>query len=66
MIEQLDPIVIDTRLQQIKLRWNPSGSILAVAGYFPDKYSTKEDKGTNAVQFYSASGDVRRIIIAYE
>jgi WD repeat-containing protein 35 len=49
-----DPIVIDTGLQAIGLKWNHDGSILAVCGIS----NSLSEKDSNHVAFYSPLGNV--------
>ena len=48
------PIILETGIRVVSLKWNDNGSILAVAGF-----ETSGDKTHNLVYFYSPWGEVR-------
>ncbi len=57
-----EPILIDTGLKTTKLKWNHSGSTLAIAGTQTGAVA-KDDKETNAVQFYTPFGHVSKYFL---
>ena len=54
----LDPIVVDTHLKFIKLKWNHNGSILAVSGTQKVTFNTGEEKDICALFLYDSFGNV--------
>lgn len=66
--EDIDPIVIDTKLEGVKIEWSNSGRFLAVGGYeVKSKSYAKQGVGknsnnlsnkTNFVHFYNTSGNL--------
>ena len=53
-----DPVNIDTGIAVTHIKWNPTGSILAIAGTQALTGAAGE-KEINVVQFYSPFGEVR-------
>jgi hypothetical protein len=54
----LDPIVVDTHLKFIKLKWNHNGSILAVSGTQKVTFNSGEEKDICALFLYDSFGNV--------
>jgi hypothetical protein len=53
--EDIDPVVIDTKLEGVKFEWSSSGHFLAVGGY---EVKPKTSEKTNFIYFYNPSGAV--------
>ncbi|KAL3898912.1 MAG: hypothetical protein SGCHY_002417 [Lobulomycetales sp.] len=56
------PIIIDTNMRDIKLKWNNTGTTLAVTGVQTAKNAQGEEKELSIVQFYTAYGDFLRFL----
>jgi WD repeat-containing protein 35 len=54
----IDPIVVDTQLKHIKLKWNHNGSILGVSGTQKVVSNTGEEKNICALFLYDPFGNV--------
>ncbi|KAH6588195.1 hypothetical protein BASA61_006004 [Batrachochytrium salamandrivorans] len=50
------PILIDTNMKSLKMKWNANGTTLAVSGLQPMKNSQGESKETCVVQFWDPNG----------
>jgi WD repeat-containing protein 35 len=59
---RLDPIIIDTNMHGIILKWNNAGTTLAVSGVQTAKNSAGEEKLLSVVQFYTSSGHFLRFL----
>lgn len=55
------PVLIDTGMTSLKIRWNPDGSVLAVSGSRPPG-SEQAGKEFSMVQFYTPFGDHLRTL----
>ena len=59
-----DPVLIDTGMQVAQIKWNHSGTVMAVAG---SQRAIGQEKEVNVVQFYSPFGEVSHLIyIAFD
>ncbi|XP_071961535.1 WD repeat-containing protein 35-like isoform X2 [Antedon mediterranea] len=54
-----NPILIDTGMTVADMKWNHTGSALAIAG---SQKSSQQDKDINVVQFYTPSGEHMRTL----
>jgi hypothetical protein len=55
----LVPLIIDTNLRYLKLKWNNNGSVLAISGAQFARSPQGEEKEVSVVQFYDPFGQVR-------
>lgn len=49
-----NPVLIDTKMEVVDVKWNDNGAMLAVAG---SQRSLQNDKSINVVMFFTAFGD---------
>ncbi|KAJ3096803.1 WD repeat-containing protein 35 [Phlyctochytrium planicorne] len=54
------PLIIDSNMKYLKLKWNTNGSILAVSGVQFARSSQGEEKEVSVVQFYDPCGQYLR------
>ncbi len=55
--EDIDPIIIDTKLEGLKFEWSNSGRILAIGGYSKQQCSSiSNDEKVNLIHFYDTNG----------
>nr|KAJ3420687.1 WD repeat-containing protein 35 [Polyrhizophydium stewartii] len=54
------PVLIDTNMKSLKMKWNVNGTILAVSGLQFVKNSQGEEKETCVVQFWTPTGQFLR------
>ncbi|KAI8852268.1 hypothetical protein BC829DRAFT_440972 [Chytridium lagenaria] len=54
------PLIIDSNMKYLKLKWNTNGSILAVSGVQFARSSQGEEKEVSVVQFYDPFGQYLR------
>lgn len=52
-----EPVLIDTGMRAIGMKWNPSGSVLAISGQ-----QFEGDLGSQSVQFYTPFGQHLRTL----
>lgn len=57
-LNNVEPIIVDTKLQSIKMQWNINGKLLALCGIQTLKNSQGEEKETCVVQLWSPFGQL--------
>ncbi|TPX70337.1 hypothetical protein SpCBS45565_g01735 [Spizellomyces sp. 'palustris'] len=64
MRDEMDvaPIIIDTNLRHLNMKWNNNGSLLVVAGVQYARNAQGEEKEINVVQFYDPYGQFLRLL----
>jgi len=60
-----EPIIIDTAMRYLNIKWNRDGSLLAVTGMQYGKSSQGENKEVCVLQIYDAYGKVKYNNILY-
>jgi WD repeat-containing protein 35 len=53
------PLIIDTQMKHLKVRWNHNGSLLAASGSQFVRANTGEEKEVCVVQVYNPTGEVK-------
>lgn len=56
------PIIVDTNIKGIKMKWNNNGTLLAVSGVQLAKNSQGDEKEISIVQFYDPYGQYQRFL----
>lgn len=62
---QIDPVLIDTGFKATHMKWNPNGTVLAIAGsksvtiYSSSSSNNSVEQQMHQVQFYNPEGKVR-------
>ncbi len=52
----VDPLLIDTQMKKLKLKWNMNGSLLAISGTQSVRTAAGEEKEISVVQIYTPFG----------
>lgn len=55
-LQDREPVLIDTRMRLTQCRWNPNGTVLALAGMMTTKTAKGSSRELSAVQFFSPMG----------
>ncbi|KAJ3193848.1 WD repeat-containing protein 35 [Irineochytrium annulatum] len=58
--KDISPLLLDTNMKHLNIKWNTNGSILAVAGVQYARSSQGEEKEVSVVQFYDPFGQYLR------
>ncbi|KAJ3413661.1 WD repeat-containing protein 35 [Chytridiales sp. JEL 0842] len=60
--KDLAPLILDTNLRYLKLKWNNNGSILAISGAQYARGPQGDEKEVSVVQFYDPFGQLLRCL----
>ena len=58
----IDPVIIDSGMRQIKIKWNNNGSVLAISGTQLISTPEGEEKEIAFVQLYDPFGNQLRLL----